>query len=443
MKRYDSYKDSGTIWFNEVPKNWIVTKIKYFCYKVVNGATPSTNNPSYWDGDIPWIPSGMCHDCEIVEADKFITEEGYCNSSTKKIPANTTLVALTGATCSKTGYLLFESCTNQSIAALINRNGTFSKYFFYLLQSLRPQLLTYQTGGAQAGVNVGNCKNLIGLFPSYKEQKNICSYLDTKCGEVDKVISTQEKRISLLQELKQSIITHAVTKGLNPNVKMKDSGIEWIGEVPEHWEICKIKNILFKGKNGIKIGPFGSSLTGNVGEGLPYKLYGQWNIIDRDFTAGTNTINQNVYNRLANYKVVEGDILVSMMGTIGKCATVPENIKEGVMDSHVVKISLNKSVFDNRYFEFFYDKDYSNIAFNEINKLKGGSIMDGLNSSIIKNLSIMVPPLYEQQEIASYLDKRCAQIDASICKAQKEIELLQEYKQSLITEVVTGKRKVC
>ena len=113
------------------------------------------------------------------------------------------------------------------------------------------------------------------------------------------------------------------------------------------------------------------------------------------------------------------------------------------MDSHVVKISLNKSLFDNRYFEYFYDKDYSNIAFNEINKLKGGSIMDGLNSSIIKNLSITVPPLYEQQEIASYLDKRCAQIDASICKAQREIELLQEYKQSLITEVVTGKRKVC
>ena len=146
---------------------------------------------------------------------------------------------------------------------------------------------------------------------------------------------------------------------------------------------------------------------------------------------------------MSNYKVVEGDILVSMMGTIGKCATVPKNIKDGVMDSHVVKISLNKSLFDNRYFEYFYDKDYSNIAFNEINKLKGGSIMDGLNSSIIKNLSITVPPLYEQQEIASYLDKRCAQIDASICKAKREIELLQEYKQSLITEVVTGKRKVC
>lgn len=443
MKRYDSYKDSGTIWFDDVPEKWIVTKIKYFCYKVVNGATPSTNNPLYWEGDIPWIPSGMCHDCEITEADKFITEEGFRNSSTKLVPANTTLVALTGATCSKTGYLLFESCTNQSIAALINRKGIFSKYFFYLLQTLRPQLLTYQTGGAQAGVNVGNCKNLTGLFPSYEEQEAICMFLDSKCGEVDKVISTQEKRIALLQELKQSIITHAVTKGLNPNVKMKDSGIEWIGEVPEHWEVYKIKHILIKGKNGIKIGPFGSSLTGNVGEGLPYKLYGQWNIIDRDFTAGTNTINQNVYNRLANYKVIEGDILVSMMGTIGKCATVPENIKEGVMDSHVVKISLNKSIFNNQYFEYFYDKDNSNIAFNEINKLKGGSIMDGLNSSIIKNLSITVPPLTEQKEIASYLDKRCASIDASISKAQREIELLQEYKQSLITEVVTGKRKVC
>ena len=334
---------------------------------------------------------------------------------------------------------------NESVFAIRPNNRLNSDYLFYVITdySFYKPLRIGATGTTFSSIKQDQLKSGIIVCPPFSEQQIIASYLDSKCGEIDNVISTQEKRIALLQELKQSIITHAVTKGLNPDVKMKDSGIEWIGEVPEHWEVCKIKNILIKGKNGIKIGPFGSSLTGNVGEGLPYKLYGQWNIIDRDFTAGTNTINQNVYNRLANYKVVEGDILVSMMGTIGKCATVPKNIKDGVMDSHVVKISLNKSLFDNRYFEYFYDKDYSNIAFNEINKLKGGSIMDGLNSSIIKNLSITVPPLYEQRQIASYLDKRCAQIDASISKAQKEIELLQEYKQSLITEVVTGKRKVC
>ena len=407
MKRYDSYKDSGTIWFNEVPKNWIVTKIKYFCYKVVNGATPSTNNPSYWDGDIPWIPSGMCHDCEIVEADKFITEEGYCNSSTKKIPANTTLVALTGATCSKTGYLLFESCTNQSIAALINRNGTFSKYFFYLLQSLRPQLLTYQTGGAQAGVNVGNCKNLIGLFPSYKEQKNICSYLDSKCGEVDKVISTQEKRIALLQELKQSIITHAVTKGLNPDVKMKDSGIEWIGEVPEHWDCAPFKRFM------------------NIKNGQDYKSF--------QSDDGYPVIGSGGCFAYCTRFIYDGEsLLLGRKGTIDKPLYV--NGKFWTVDTMFYSIPQKNCSVRYMYYQSLtipFERYYTSTALPSMTQTDLG-----LNN-------FCFPPIPEQQEIASYLDKRCAQIDASISKAQKEIELLLEYKQSLITEVVTGKRKVC
>lgn len=449
MKRYNSYKDSGVEWIGEVPSHWKVLHFRHTIKHITTGLNPR-DNFKLGEGKNFYVTIKNFQNGKIFLDDNC----DLINDKALKIIHNRSKI--------QKGDLLFASISengkavvikeepinwdiNESVFAIRPNNRLNSDYLFYVITdySFYKPLRIGATGTTFSSIKQDQLKSGIIVCPPFSEQQIIASYLDSKCGEIDKVISTQEKRIALLQELKQSIITHAVTKGLNHDVKMKDSGIEWIGEVPEHWEICKIKNILIKGKNGIKIGPFGSSLTGNVGEGLPYKLYGQWNIIDRDFTAGTNTINQNVYNRLANYKVVEGDILVSMMGTIGKCATVPENIKEGVMDSHVVKISLNKSVFDNRYFEFFYDKDYSNIAFNEINKLKGGSIMDGLNSSIIKNLSITVPPLYEQQEIASYLDKRCAQIDASISKAQKEIELLQEYKQSLITEVVTGKRKVC
>lgn len=444
MKRYDSYKDSGTIWFNEVPKNWIVTKIKYFCYKVVNGATPSTNNPSYWDGDIPWIPSGMCHDCEIVEADKFITEEGYCNSSTKKIPANTTLVALTGATCSKTGYLLFESCTNQSIAALINRNGTFSKYFFYLLQSLRPQLLTYQTGGAQAGVNVGNCKNLIGLFPSYKEQKNICSYLDTKCGEVDKVISTQEKRISLLQELKQSIITNAVTKGLNPDVKMKDSGIEWIGEVPEHWVIMRVKDLLRLLTDYDANGSFADIAKNcNINNGNPYAWMVRATDLENNrigIVDGNNYCDKKTYEYLSKSSLSENDILLAKRGDIGKSYLVPFCNDPMTLAPNTYLLLTDKKKVNNKCL-FYYFQSY--VGAEILRLLNKSTTLGALYKDDVKSINVPIAPLLEQQEIASYLDKRCAQIDASISKAQKEIELLQEYKQSLITEVVTGKRKVC
>lgn len=453
MKRYDSYKDSGVEWIGEVPSHWEVAKLNNICdiitdYVASGSFADIRNNVSY----LSEPDYAMLIRTADLSNKNTSTNKVYINKHSYNFLKNSNLfggeVILPNIGSVGDVYIMPENLyEHMSLApnSIMLKTKYSNKYFYYYFfsKSGKDSLILLGASSVQAKFNKTELRTLKTIVPTINEQEHIVSYLDIKCGEVDKVISTQEKRIALLQELKQSIITHAVTKGLNPNVKMKDSGIEWIGEVPEHWEVCKVKNILIKGKNGIKIGPFGSSLTGNVGEGLPYKLYGQWNIIDRDFTAGTNTINQNVYNRLTNYKVIEGDILVSMMGTIGKCATVPENIKEGVMDSHVVKISLNKSIFNNQYFEYFYDKDNSNIAFNEINKLKGGSIMDGLNSSIIKNLSITVPPLAEQQEIAYYLDKRCASIDASISKAQREIELLQEYKQSLITEVVTGKRKVC
>ena len=429
MKRYDSYKDSGTIWFDDVPEKWIVTKIKYFCYKVVNGATPSTNNPLYWEGNIPWIPSGMCHDCEITEADKFITEEGFRNSSTKLVPANTTLVALTGATCSKTGYLLFESCTNQSIAALINRKGIFSKYFFYLLQTLRPQLLTYQTGGAQAGVNVGNCKNLTGLFPSYEEQEAICMFLDSKCGEVDKVISTQEKRIALLQELKQSIITHAVTKGLNPNVKMKDSGIEWIGEVPEHWKVCKIKRLSVV-KRGASPRPIDNPIY--FDDNGQYAWVRIADVTDSKKFLYSTTQKLSKLGASLSVKMHPGEIFLSIAGTVGKpiITKIDCCIHDGFVWFPNIKLKP----------EFLYYIFMSGRPYLGLGKL--GTQLN-LNTETVGYISIPIPEEIEIIDIVSYLDKRCASIDTSISKAQREIELLQEYKQSLITEVVTGKRKVC
>lgn len=218
----------------------------------------------------------------------------------------------------------------------------------------------------------------------------------------------------------------------------KDSGVQWIGKIPSHWEVCRIKDILKQGVDSIKIGPFGSSLTGKVGANLDYKVYGQWNIVGADFSAGTNTVDKSTYDKLSkSYKVVSGDILISMMGTIGKCATIPEGIQDGIMDSHVVKIRPNKDLISNAYFEYYYDKDKSQVIINELQKVKGGSIMDGLNSTTIKGLTILLPPLLEQQAIAAYLDTKCGEIDKAISTQQKRIDLLGELRQNIITHAVT------
>ena len=217
--------------------------------------------------------------------------------------------------------------------------------------------------------------------------------------------------------------------------RMKESGIQWIGAIPYNWNVERIKHIIQNNDNGIKVGPFGSALTNEVvssNEGK-YKVYGQSNLIRKDFSYGDNYVSEQNYKRLINYEVLPNDIAVSMMGTIGKCSVVPNNIEPGIMDSHLIKIRLSQKMLP-RYFEYAYESDmgYSQLLINS-----KGSIMNGLNSTIVKGLYIPVPEIIEQQALVDFLDKECAQIDSIATDLDKQIALLQQYKKSLITETVT------
>lgn len=216
--------------------------------------------------------------------------------------------------------------------------------------------------------------------------------------------------------------------------QMKESGIQWIGAIPYNWNVERIKHIIQNNDNGIKVGPFGSALTNEVvssDEGK-YKVYGQSNLIRKDFSYGDNYVSEQNYKRLINYEVLPNDIAVSMMGTIGKCSVVPDNIEPGIMDSHLIKIRLSQKMLP-RYFEYAYESD---MGYNQLLINSKGSIMNGLNSTIVKGLYIPVPGIVEQQAIVDFLDKECAQIDSIATDLEKQIELLQQYKKSLITETV-------
>lgn len=444
MKQYDSYKDSGVEWIGKIPSHWEVVPLKRKM-RIIRGGSPRPIEKYLSNNGYNWIKIG-----DTIKGDKYI------RSTSQKIKTEglsaTRLVRrgdliLSNSMSFGEPYIieLEEGCIHDGWLSLSHLNDVDKEFLYYTLLSdlCKKQFESSVDGGVVKNLNIDKAGYAIIFIPPISEQRSLVSYLDEKCGKIDKAIATQEKRVELLKELRQNIITQAVTCGINPDAPLKDSGVEWIGEVPEHWKVCRIKNVLKQGADSIKIGPFGSSLTGKVGADLEYKVYGQWNIVGADFNAGTNTVNKETFDELSkSYKVISGDILVSMMGTIGKCAVIPEGIQEGIMDSHVVKIRLNDSIMIGSYFEYIYDKDKSNVIFNQLQKMKGGSIMDGLNSTIIKSLTILVPPLSEQQEIVSYIESQTARLDKSIEKAEHQIELLQELKQSIITEVVTGKRKV-
>ena len=247
--------------------------------------------------------------------------------------------------------------------------------------------------------------------------------------------SVQNRIASLFQE-KQSI-----DNGLETYVETQDSGIKWIGQIPTNWSVLKIKDIITKDSFGIKIGPFGSALTNKTKGDGEYNVYGQANLISNDFSKTKHTISKDVFTSLMTYEVFPNDICLSMMGTIGKCKIVPQNITQGIMDSHLIKIRLSPIVLS-RFFEYVYDKDLGGICFTQMQYDKKGFIMDGLNTSIVKNLKLPVPSIQDQKEIADYLDTKCAEIDAVIAELEKQLKILSEYKKSLIYEYVTGKKEV-
>ena len=245
LVKYPEYKDSGVEWIGNIPKHWDVRSLKHLA-KTIAGGTPSTLNLDYWEnGDIPWLPSGLIQNKDIFKEDvfKYITELGLYNSSTKYIGPFSVLIALTGATCANIGFLNFKATANQSVIS-IEPFKDLPRFFYYYLLSQKEQILINKSGGAQGGINEEHVKSLKILELSFNEQKQIANYLDNKIAKIDEVIENNQKLIELLEEKRITLINQVVTKGLNPDVEMKDSRIEWIGEIPEHWGAFRIKDYL-------------------------------------------------------------------------------------------------------------------------------------------------------------------------------------------------------
>ena len=419
MIKYDTYKNSRVEWIGAIPSHWQIMPFKRRM-KLNNGADYKD-----WvtDEGYPVMGSGG----QFAFASKFMYD------------GEVVLLGRKG-TIDRPLYFNGPFWAVDTMFFAVPDKRVYCKYMYY--QALTFPFNYYATATALPSMTQTELGNNPICVPPYDEQRAIADYLDSECTKIDNLIAKEDKRRKLLLELRKTIVTSMVTKGLVGAEDVKDSHVKSIGFVPKHWIVCQIRHILVYGKDGIRIGPFGSSLTGKVSGDGDYKVYGQWNIIDNDFSAGTSYIDTDTFDELSPYQVIGGDVLISMMGTVGKCAIIPEDIQCGIMDSHVVKARLNHDKMDNEYFALLYDKDNSDVVFAQINEVKKGSIMDGLNSSLIKSLRVCVPPIQEQREIVLVVKKQTKSIDSALQRADKQIKLLKEYKMSLIFEAVTGKRKV-
>lgn len=310
-------------------------------------------------------------------------------------------------------------------------------FLFYLTIS-QP----FRDGGAAAMTGAAGQKRVpeeflrnyrVGL-PPMSIQRSIADFLDEKTAAIDALIAKKERLIELIEEKRQATITRAVTKGLDPDVPMKDSGIEWLGEVPAHWHLSRLKHLVDQ-PGGIQMGPFGASLTDLASEDTGIKLYGQENTISGDFTAGNRWIWPDQYTELARYELRTGDIVLTRKGSIGNCRIVPSGIKPGIIDSDTIRVRVGSKV-DYRFLQrALHDASYIR---DQVFSNRRGAVLAGLNSSNIAELWVAVPPSHEQEGIVATVDQETAAINSLVAGIEHQITRLREYRQTLISAAVTG-----
>ena len=426
MKKYDEYKDSGVAWIGEVPKHWEVIKTSLAFQGIGSGTTPSTSKKEYYDDNGNgkyWLQTGDLEDGIVYDTSKKVSNIAIKKCNLTFYPIDSIIIAMYGATIGKVGILGIESATNQACCVIPVTQKQIAKYFFYEFLACKPALLIAAIGGGQPNISQDTIKKLKIVIPPIIEQAAIATYLDTHCAKIDNLISIQQKRIALLQELKQSVITYAVTKGLNPNVEMKQSGVEWIGDVPKHWKVLRGKYAL-----SILSGfPFDSQKFEFEDNGVYMPL-----IRIRDINGSSTEVYYSGSYPIESV-VKTGEVLIGMDGDFNISKWKGTN---ALLNQRVCKLREDSSM--NTHYAFYM----LSSPLKAINSVTYATTVKHLSVYDIYNAFIPVPPISEQAAIASYLDHKCATIDTSISNAQHQIELLQEYKQSLITEVVTGKRKV-
>lgn len=433
MKRYEKYKPSGIDWIGDVPSNWNVKRGR-FIIKLLPGFPADSDSFTDDDTFIPLI--------RIRDIDNTTTEKFYNGEFPKEylIKKSDVLVGMDGD-FNISEWKGEDALLNQRVCKVIGTNEMISHYAYYLFRKPLKLIndVTYST--TVKHLSTTDIKDFRFPVPPLEEQTAIAAYLDAKCAKIDNVVAVQQQRIELLKELKQSIISHAVTKGLNKNAKMKDSGVEWIGEVPEGWEKIHLKYTTLC-KDGLFIdGDWIESkdLTTDS-DGIRYLTSGNVGIINYK-EQGDGYITEKKFKELDCTEVFPGDIIISRLNEpIGRACIVPQLNKRIVCAVDNVICRTNDSLYDKKYLVYQMNcKAYSEYA----NCLARGTGMHRISRSMLGQMTLLVPPLPEQTAIAAYLDKKCAIIDRQIAKVEKQIELLKEYKQSIITECVTGKRKVC
>lgn len=439
-------KDSGIEWIGEIPSDWIINRIK-FVADLFNGDR-GKNYPSgddLVDDGIVFLSSNNIHDVVLdvsPEKSKYITNEHYKLLAGAKIKINDIIYCLRGSVglCA-----INQSASEGTIASSlldIRPKNVSPKFLNYYLQSPANtiQTLMNMNGSCASNLSAENVANYYLIEPPINEQNKIANYLDQKCSEIDAITKDIQTQIDTLEQYKRSVITEAVTKGLDPDVEMKDSGIEWIGKIPKNWKTAKLKYAI-----GMLTDYTANGSFADLAKNVEYHDFEDHARLIRltDLRENLNNpgvyVNNEAYNYLSKSKLFGGEVLVANVGAYaGLFCEMPVIDRPATLGPNMFLIRANSNITN--HFLFYIGNSF--IVCEQLSQKAFSAAQPKLNKTDVKTIHLIIPPKEEQQIITTFLDNKCSEVDILIKDKQQQLSTLSDYKKSLIYEYATGKKEV-
>lgn len=430
-KAYPEYKDSGVEWLGEVPKDWNILSLKSIAL-IVNGSTPKSGVEEYWDGDINWItPTDLSQtsDIYINDSQRKITYQGLNSCGTSLVPEDTVILS-TRAPIGSLAITTIQSCTNQGCKSLVVKNKIYSLFLYYYLSMSTNPLNNLGRGSTFLELSTEDLGSFKVSIPDIGIEK-IVTFLSYETAKIDNLIEKQQQLIELLKEKRQAVISHAVTKGLNPDVPMKDSGVEWLGEVPEHWEVKRIKHF------GKVIGGFAFKSSDFTEEGYPVIKIS--NVSNFSFDWGDTSFLPNYFSVTHKEYCAPNEALIFAMTRPiiagGIKVALLENDNHPLINQRVGFMSVNNGEIA-KY--ILFSTQSSGFLAQFLNNITVTN-QPNISSEGIESIYLPIPSGSEVNNILHYIEKIDECYRALIDKVLMQVFLLRERRTALISAAVTGK----
>ncbi len=436
FRRYGGYRDSGETWLGPLPIGWRTARLKHLA-SLVGGGTPAKENVGFWSGTIPWVSPKDMKAQVIVDTEDKITEEAVAGSATRIVGAGTVLIVVRSGILNHTIPVALAgvpAAINQDLKAILHGPDLVPRYLATVIEGHQPVLLVKwrKEGATVESLELDLIKNTRFPVPSLQEQRAIAAFIDRETAKIDALIARKERLIDLLQEKRAALIARMLTKGLDPNVPMKDSGIEWLGEVPTHWRVAPLKHLVPGMTVGIVVTPAKYYLEAGA-DGVPCL---------RAVNIASGTINDEDLVRISNEsnalhgksRIFEGDLVIVRTGRAGAAAIVTAPF-DGANCMDLLIVRRSDAILP-RFLWYFVN---SRAAAGQIEFHSVGAIQEHYNTATLSRLLVPAMPKAEQERIVRHLDRVTETLDLLAAKIREGVERLREYRTALISAAVTGK----